>query len=171
LGIKPALGRLFTPADDVQTGGHPVAVISHSVWATRFGSDPGVIGKTVRLNNHPFTIIGVTPEGFVGTQVVLSVDMWVPFSMIREIEGRDWRDVRATSNAWAVGRLKPGVSRTEAEASLKLLAAGMAAERPDFNEGLEISLVTPGLIADAVRKPATGLAAMLLSLAGLTLIV
>jgi len=171
LGIKPVLGRLLTPADDVQTGGHPVAVISHSLWATRFGSDPSVIGKTVRLNNHAFTIIGVTPQGFVGTQVVLSVDLWVPFAMIGEIEGRDWREARMTSNAWAIGRLKPGISRTEAVASLRLIAADMARERPEYNEGLEISLATPGLIADAVRRPATGLAAMLLSLAGLTLIV
>jgi predicted permease len=171
LGIRPKLGRLIASTDDVQTGGHPVTVISHGAWTTRFGSDPSVIGKTIRLNNHAFTIVGVAPEGFIGTQIVFATEFWVPFSMIQEIEGRDWREARTTSNSWAIARLKPGVSRNQALASLKVMAADMARETPAINEGLEISLATPGLIAGAVRRPATGLAVMLLSLAGLTLIV
>jgi hypothetical protein len=69
LGVKPALGRAFRPEEDQTPGSHPVVVLSHACWQKRFGGDSGIVGRTVLLNNHAFTIIGVAPKGFVGTEV------------------------------------------------------------------------------------------------------
>jgi hypothetical protein len=79
-------------------------------------------------------IVGIAPPGFIGTERFFAAEIWIPFSMIREIEGRDRREWRNTHNAWSVARLKPGLSRSRAEASLELLASQMAVEQPEVNE-------------------------------------
>jgi predicted permease len=171
LGIQAWRGRLLAPGDDVTPGAHPVAVLSHASWQERFGSDPALVGSTIRVNGQPFTVVGVTPPGFVGTERILDAEIWVPFSMIRTIEGRDWRDSRGNGNAWILGRLKPGLSREEAEASLSVLAGRLALEYPDVNEGMEIHVASAGLLGNVLRGPVMGLAGALLTLSGLTLLV
>ncbi len=171
LGIQAWRGRLLSPSDDVTTGAHPVVVVSHASWQRRFGSDPGLVGSTVRVNGYPFTVVGIAPPGFAGTERVLSAEFWVPFSMIREIEGRDWREWRRTSNAWVLGRLKPGVSREEAEASLSAVAGRLALDYPEENEGLSIDLAPAGLLGSLLRRPIVGVAGALLVVSGLTLLV
>ena len=76
LGIEAWRGRLLEPSDDVTTGGHPVAVVSHASWRTRFGSDPKLVGSTVSINDYPFTVVGVAPPGFFGTERVLDSEIW-----------------------------------------------------------------------------------------------
>ncbi len=171
LGIQAWRGRLLSESDDVTTGAHPVAVVSHSSWQRRFGSDPGLVGSTVRINEYPFTVVGIAPPGFVGTERVLSAEVWVSFSMIREIEGRDWREWRRTSNAWVIGRLEPGVSREEAEASLSAVAGRLALDHPEENEGMSIELAPVGLLGGLLRGPVLGLGGALLLVSGLTLLV
>jgi putative ABC transport system permease protein len=132
LGIRAEQGRLITPADDVKPGGHPVAVISHDFWQTRFAGAPDIVGREVRLNGHPFTIIGVTPAGFPGPRLGPVRHLYVPM-MMQPI----MRPPRAgysgemnpdllnhRSNSWlsGVGRLKPGVTVEQARAQLDTLA-------------------------------------------------
>ena len=171
LGIRAFRGRLLSPSDDVTTGAHPVAVLSHASWQRRFGSDPAIVGDTIRVNGHPFTVVGITPPGFVGTERILDSEIWVPFSMIRVIEGRDWRDWRGTGNAWILGRLKPGLSRGEAEASLAVLAGRLALQYPEENAGMEVHLAPAGLLGSTLRGPVVGVGGALLAVSGLTLLV
>jgi predicted permease len=171
LGIRAFRGRLLSPSDDVVTGGHPVAVLSHASWQRRFGSDPALVGGTIRVNGYAFTVVGIAPPGFVGTERVLDSEIWVPFSMIREVEGRDWREWRRTGNAWILGRLKPDLPRKRAEASLAVLARRLALEYPEENEGMELHLADAGLLGNVLRGPVLGFGGALLAVSGLTLLV
>src|SRR5438477_11149662 len=78
LGVKPMLGRAFSPEEDQTHDSHPVAVISYNCWQRRFGGDPAIVGKRVEFNSRPFTIIGVAPEGFIGTEVAYDPEMFIP---------------------------------------------------------------------------------------------
>ncbi|HSE96776.1 MAG TPA: ABC transporter permease, partial [Blastocatellia bacterium] len=120
LGVRAALGRTITPADD-QAGANPVAVITHRYWQQRFGLDPGVVGKDIIVNNVPFTIIGVTPPEFFGAlQVGDSPDLSIPLAM----EPRINRGSQSFAQPWfwwlrVMGRLKPGVTSEQAQASFE----------------------------------------------------
>ena len=81
LGLAPAAGRLFTPADDTTPGGHPAVVLSHAYWTRRFGAAASAVGQTVGVNNEPMTIVGVAPAGFHGVEVGEPVDVFVPLMM------------------------------------------------------------------------------------------
>ena len=122
LGVKPALGRTFTPADDEAPGGHPVAVVSDDWWRQRFGRDPSIVGKKVTIGSTVYTIIGVTPPGFFGTTVDHSTHLWIPISMEKQVSP-GWNgleDKRFQSN-YILARLKPGVSIQHADANVNLL--------------------------------------------------
>ena len=111
LGVSAARGRTFLPEEDVAPLRHPVVVVSHASWQTRFGGDPALVGKTVLLNGHPFTVVGITPEGFNGSEVAYTPELWVPMMMQPVIEpGSDWLERRGMHNLFATGRLKPGVT-------------------------------------------------------------
>jgi MacB-like periplasmic core domain len=145
LGVRAIKGRTF--AEDQTRLSHPVAVISHGCWLRRFGGDPDLVGTEVLLNGHPFKIIGIAPEGFTGTEIVYTPEIWIPMNMLGWIEpGADWLDKRGTQNIFAVGRLKAGVTIRQAQASLSLLNDQIAREYPDDNEGQTIKLFPPGLI-------------------------
>jgi hypothetical protein len=81
LGVTPHLGRLLTEADDQVPGAHPVAVISYSFWQRRFGADANIVGQTININNYPFTIVGVEPEGFYGVEVGVAPEVRIPITM------------------------------------------------------------------------------------------
>ena len=120
---------------------HPVAVLGYGCWERRFGSDPSIIGKTVQFNSRPFTIIGVAPKGFIGTEVCYAPEMFIPMMMAKAIEpSSTYLEKRDSNNMFAVGRLKPGVSFAQARASLETLTAQMAQDYPE-NVGRGI---TPG---------------------------
>jgi len=122
LGVRAIEGRVLTPNDDKTQHAHPVAVISYDFWKTRFGQAPEVLGKTVRLNHYPFTIIGITAPGFFGDVVGENMDVFVPIAMQAELmPGRDWYQDRNVSWLQAVGRLKPGVSVAQAKANINLV--------------------------------------------------
>ncbi len=86
LGVTPLLGRFFGQPEDDKLDAHPVLVVSQRYWQSRFGADPSALGKTVKINGYPFTIIGVAPPSFTGTELVMAADFWVPMSMAHEIE-------------------------------------------------------------------------------------
>jgi predicted permease len=121
--IKPLMGRTFLPEEDNAVGAHPVVVISHSLWQRRFGSDPNIVGQTLRLSNRGYQVIGVAPESFTGSKFALSMDFWVPMAMVEELRrskgllsdrGSHWMNVLA--------RLKPGVTIDQASAEMQSIA-------------------------------------------------
>jgi predicted permease len=136
LGVKPILGRTFLPEEDEALGRNPVAVISYGLWQRRFAGDPSIVGRTVKLNGHPFTVIGVTPEPFMGTQVMLSVALFVPIMMEQQIVPGDSRlEIRGSHWLQVMARPKRGVAQEQVNAALRTLSSQLALEYPNTNEG------------------------------------
>ncbi len=119
LGLQPARGRLLTPQDDQTIGGHFVAVLSHGFWESRMGSDPEVIGRAVTVNGHPFTVVGIAPEGFFGTTVGIRPDVFVPLTM-RSAVSPTFTGFENRLSYWAYvfGRLRPGTTIEQAAAAM-----------------------------------------------------
>jgi putative ABC transport system permease protein len=130
LGVRAGLGRTLLPSDDVAPGKHPVAVISDALWKRTFGADPAVIGKTIQLNAHPFTIVGVSEPGFQGTVVGVALDMFVPVMMQPQLRGVDLLGDRQASILWGLGRVRAGSSLGAADAEAALLSSRFDAEHP-----------------------------------------
>lgn len=172
LGVQPLLGRFFGPADDDKSGAHPVLVISHRLWQSRFNADPNIVGRAVKINGFPFTIVGVAPPSFSGTELVVAADYWVPLSMESQIEpGDDWLRYRTSQNIWTMGRLKPGISHAQAEANLDQIAKQLASTYPDIvNPRARFHLSRPGLIGQNLRGPITRFGAILMGVAGAALL-
>jgi len=170
LGVKPALGRLFQPDDDRQPGASPFAVLSYACWQSRFAADPHIIGKSIRINALSYTVLGVAPRGFQGTELFYQPEIWVPMMMQPQIEGRSWLDNRNTFNSMLIGRLKPGVTPPQAETNLNTIATTLAKEYPASNEGLKLHLARPGLVGDTIRVPMEAFTAGVMALAGLVLL-
>ena len=122
LGLRPAVGRLLAPTDDQSIGSNFVTVLSYNFWTTRFGSDPGVVGRSIVVNGQPLTIVGVAPRGFVGTTLGNRPTVFVPISM-RGLLSIGFRGFENRRSYWAYvfGRLKPGVSLAQADAGLNAL--------------------------------------------------
>ena len=122
LGVQPALGRLFNAADDRTPGGHPVAVLSYGYWQRKFGGDPLVLNQTITVNGHPLTIVGVADRKFTGIQIGRSVDIMVPIMMKAQMTPT-WNDVDNRRSRWlnVMARLKPSVSRRQAESAMNVI--------------------------------------------------
>ena len=171
LGVQPAAGRFFHQEDDQRPGAAPYAVLSFDEWQARFGGDAAAIGSTIRINKQPFTIIGVAPRGFHGTELFYRPAIWVPMMMEAQIEvGNAWLNRRATMNLWLIGRLKRGVTAAQAEANLNAIAAALGREYPWPNRDMTIRLTRPGLVGTALGSPLRGFALGVLALAGLVLL-
>jgi predicted permease len=129
LGIQPTLGRLLTPADDQAIGSHFVTVLSHRFWETRLGSDPKVLDKTIIVNGHPMTIVGVGPKGFDGTTLGSRPNLFVPLSMRAQMSP-GFRGFENRRNYWVYlfARLKPGVSIEQAKTGLNGLYSSIINE-------------------------------------------
>jgi macrolide transport system ATP-binding/permease protein len=122
LGADAIVGRTFISEEDKTPGSHPVTVLSYGLWQRQFGSDPGVVGKTLILNFHPYTVVGVAPKWFTGLEPTAS-DLWVPMMMEAEaVPGRNFLNNRNSHRLKLVGRLKPGVTLKQAEAQISTLA-------------------------------------------------
>ena len=115
LGLKPAKGRLLTPADDMTPGAHPVVVISYAYWHNRFGADPNIVGKSVRINATNMEIVGIAPQGFTGVEIGQEVSAYVPTMMKREITPT-WDFLESRRGMWLtpIARLKPGITAEQA---------------------------------------------------------
>jgi putative ABC transport system permease protein len=118
LGVRPAAGRLIAPEDDVPGGGNPVAVLSWRYFQEKLGGDPGVLNQTVKLNGQPFTIVGIAPPSFTGTTVGAEANVFLPMSFKPRVT--DWNGTDKLNDYWVylLARLKPGVSKAQAEAAL-----------------------------------------------------
>jgi len=171
LGVRAAMGRTLAASDDRAPGGHPVLVLSYECWQGRFAADPHIVGRTVKINGAAFTILGVTPAGFHGTERLFTPDVWVPMMMQAHIEsGNDWLERRQTHNVFLLGRRRPNISSAQAEASLNAIAAQLGREYPATHEGMRITLSPPGLVGSLLRGPVIGFSGALLALAGLVLL-
>ena len=122
LGVRPALGRVFQQSDDVAPEANPVAVLSFGYWQRRFGGDPTVLNQTIRLNDHPFTVVGVAARGFRSVVVGDAPDIFAPMMMKAQITP-GWNDLDDRRSRWLniVARLKPGVAAKQAEAAMNPL--------------------------------------------------
>ena len=137
-GIQPLLGRLLEPADDDHPGASDAAVISWSEWKSNFGARD-VVGTTIRVNKHPYTIVGVTPEGFNGTDKIGQLSIWVPMANQASLEGFDWLESRTFHGTFAIVRLKDGIHLPEAQAELDTVAARIAQQHPKEEDGLKLN--------------------------------
>jgi predicted permease len=126
LGVEPALGRFFTPGEEVPGVPEAVVVISHRVWRDHFGRDPGIVGGTVRLNGHVLTVVGVAPPGFQGIERIVASDVWVPIPMYTLLNPGADID-HPTRRTWLApfGRLEAGVGREGAQAVLDQVGRGI----------------------------------------------
>jgi len=119
LGVRPILGRDFRA--DEETDASPVAVLGYSLWRERFASDSGVIGRTLTINAHPVTVIGVAPPGFGGTEMGLTFDLYFPLTIEPVLTGRrSWLEDRGWQSYQAQARLHPGVTLAQARAELNV---------------------------------------------------
>src|SRR5688500_9886492 len=130
--IKPIMGRTFSPEEDNAVGAHPVVVISHGLWQRRFGSDPDIVGKTIRLSNRGYQVIGVTPEAFTGSKFALSMDFWIPMAMAEDLR-RSPGLLTDRDSHWmnVLARLKPGVTLDQATADMQAIAARLNQTYPN----------------------------------------
>ena len=145
LGVRPAIGRAFTTEEFAAAGAAPVAILSHPFWESRFAADPSIVGRTLRLNGLAYTVVGVAPEGFGGMFPAVTAQMWLPVTMVEEVEalgnqrvtdgtGEGWLEQRGRHFLWVKGRRAPGASAEQVRAELDGIAARLAAEYPDANE-------------------------------------
>lgn len=172
LGVRPAAGRFFTPAEDQKVGGDPYAVLGYSAWQHRFGGDPGIVNRTVTINGLDYTVLGVASRGFFGTEVLYAPDFWVPMSMEPQIEpGNNWLKERTTWDCWVLGRLKPGVSWRKAQSEFQAIGAQLVREHPVENSGMHVYLVKPGLLGDMFRGPVTAFTSVIMGVAGMVLLI
>ncbi len=135
LGVGPALGRVFGPADDLIQGANPYAVLSYGFWVSRFGRDPAIVGKKLIINGYPFTVIGVSQAGFHGVDPAREQQIRIPVTMEKQIANSDFDRLNDRRWRWVqvYGRLKPGVSLERAKAGLQ----------PLFHQMLEIEVRQP----------------------------
>jgi predicted permease len=184
LGLSPAVGRLLGPDDDRTPGAHPVVVLGHAFFQRRFGGDPRVVGRSVRINGHPMTVVGVAPAGFHGVEVGSSVDVFVPLAMQPQVLPH-WRPVHGDwRSRWvnAMARLRDGVSVDEARASLNVLYAQLLLEdaktlparsekfRAEFLQK-KLDLVPGGRGTSGLRDQAKAPLLVLMGMVGLVLII
>jgi predicted permease len=145
LGVQPQVGRLFHAADEQGSGSAPYVVLSDAAWRRVFGGDPSVVGTTVRLDERPFTVIGVAAASFHGTERFWWPDYWIP--IVNQVGGPNLqsRERRAVT---VIGRLKPGVTARQATADLTAIVAQLANEHPKTDKAVPVRLIRPGLMGD-----------------------
>jgi predicted permease len=168
LGTRPALGRFFREDEDAIPGERPVVVLSHAMWSKRFNRDPAILERPLRLNNHDFTVVGVAEEGFQGSSMV-GTDLWVPFAMVQIARGEpNASRLDEPGGAWhvAIGRLKPGMTISQAHAELNTLMAAFKKAEPRANQRHTIAVAPMGRIPGPVRTPFLAFIGFLFALTG-----
>jgi len=180
LGIRPAIGRLFNPADDAELGGAPWAVLSHAFWRARLGGDPQAVGRTIRLNGYPFTIVGVVARGFKGFEPTSSPSVYVPMVMHSEVRGVP-AGIWNTRHYWwfrVVGRVSTGTALKPIESQLTAIYRSQEEEerkvRPregQVNQALTVVLIPAGRGYSFVRNTLQTPLLVLMAVVGLVLII
>ena len=145
LGVQPTAGRLIQPNEGRAPGDAPVVVISYDYWQSRFGADPSIVGRSVRLGSHPFTVIGVSARSFRGTESLLRISAYVPFWMVDAfmnwVPGQSEFEDRSVRSLSVLGRLKPGVSLEQARAALHVRAMLLARDYPETHKDISLRVI------------------------------
>lgn len=171
LQIQPFLGRFFHASDEHGPNSAPFIVISYAYWHIQFHDERGVVGRVVQLNNHPFTILGVTPPGFRGTLVFFSPEFFAPMVNQEQVEG--WNGLADRSNRsvlGVMGHLKTGVTLAQANADLNSIRSYLEKTYPKEETRTSLSLARPGLLGDQFSRPFQAFLGGLMLLAGLILL-
>jgi predicted permease len=170
LEIQPYLGRFFHSSDEHGANSSPYLVLSHAYWMSHFQGDRDVVGRKVEVNGHPFTVVGVAPPGFRGTELYFMPDFWVPLVNQEQTGGGNDLDARGTRGLSLVGRLKAGVTKAQAEADLGSVAAYLAKNYPKEDDRMSFSLTRPGLMGDFFGRPVRAFLSGMMLLAALILL-
>ena len=171
LGIQPYLGRLFHGSDEHGPNSAPYIVLTYGYWHSHFQDDRGVVGRQVRLNKHPFTILGVAQPEFRGTLLIFSPDFFAPMVNGEQIDGESFLNARGTRWVFEVlGHLKPGVTPAQATADLNSVGSYLEKSYPKEDGKSSFSLVRPGLHGDFFAPAIRAFLAGLMVLAGLILL-
>jgi predicted permease len=181
LGVRANIGRVISSEDDKTPGAHPVAVISHGLWQSRFGGNPNITGQQILLNGQSFTIIGVTPPEFGGAQLGVTRDIYVPMMMQAVMRppragysgemNPDLLKVRSNSWLFTVGRLKPGVTEEQAQAALTAIVEQQEQTAPDPNRRRSILLIPVNDGDPTQRGQMISVAQLLMSVVGAVLLI
>lgn len=178
LGVDAYQGRTFLPEEDQTRGTHPVAMLSYGFWQRRFGADQEIIGKPIELNGISFTVVGITPPKFTGTEGATMPDLWVPMMMYSQLypktgDGVDRLSDRGSHWLNIIGRLKPGVSIEQAQPALSAIAARIAQDHPETNkEWGEAKLAAmSGKLDPREQGEMLPVAALLMGVVGLVLLI
>ncbi len=170
VAIKPFLGRLLQRSDDDHPGASEAAVLSWPTWKSTFNGDPNVLGQTIRINKQPYTIVGVTPEGFYGTEKFLQPEIFVSMANEAALGGVNWLESRPDAHVWSIVRIKDGVTMPQVQGELNAIAARIRRQYPKEEEKLGYKLTRPGLMGDFFGAPARGFLVGVLGLAGIVLL-
>jgi ABC-type antimicrobial peptide transport system permease subunit len=170
LGVQPYLGRFLHASDEHGKNSVPYIVLSYAYWHSHFNSDRSAVGRTVQINKHPYTIVGVAPPDFRGTELFFAPDLWVPLVDLPQIGGWDPTNERGSHFTWIIGHLKRGVTPAAASADLNTIAASLAKSYPKDDDGLKFTLSRPGLVGNTLGRPARAFMAGMMLLAGLILL-
>jgi predicted permease len=170
LHVQPYLGRFFHGADEHGFNSVPYIVLSYAYWKSHFQGDRAVVGRAVRVNKFSYTILGVAPPEFRGTELFYAPDFWAPMVNEEQLQGTTNLTERVNHSIWVVGRLKPDVTVSQATADLDSIAASLAKAYPKEDDGLQFALARPGLIGDMLGGPVHAFVAGLMLLAGLVLL-
>jgi predicted permease len=170
LGVPAAMGRTISPSDD-QTAAEPVVVISYSFWRGRLAS-ADVVGKTLVLNGAGYRVVGVAPAGFVGLEIAVEPDLWVPLAMAEQIT-RDTGRMSSRQSYWLfeVGRLKPGAGISEARAEMGVLAEQIEKQHPDTNKDLGAAVFPATLVPGPYRGYVGAFTGLLMAVVALVLLI
>ena len=170
LGVQPYLGRFFHASDEKGINSAPYVVLSYAYWHSYFHDDAGVVGRSVQINKQPFTILGVTPPAFRGTELFFAPALWIPIVERPLVQGSNGLQYRGNHSSFVAGRLKPGVTVAEATGDLNALGAWLSKTYPSDDDGLKFTLARPGLAGDFLGGPARAFMTGLMLLAGLILL-
>jgi predicted permease len=187
LGVRPAAGRVFTREDDKVAGGHPHVVLSHAYWVSRFNADPGVVGRTIRLNDYPMTVVGVSAEGFVGLDPAQAPQIRVPVQMKEQVMPTlSWLKMEDRRARWVqvFARLKPGFTLEGAQPALQTLFTQIRAHemtleaaknwsaysRAEFMKG-QLLLASAAIGYSSIRNDFSTALVVLMCMVGLVLLI
>jgi predicted permease len=174
LGVRPTLGRFFAEDEDRTPLTHPVVVIAHALWRDRFAGDSAILGRTIRINGHPLTVIGVAPPGFRGVFTPLKTELWVPMMMQARL--RSGGDITNANAAWlqTFGRLRDGTSREVARAELARLTSdrvASGAETADWKTHNSVTLSRLWGLPSEAGTAVFGFLALLLAASAMVLMI
>jgi predicted permease len=172
LGVKAIMRRGFSPNEDVNPGSPSIVVVSHRFWEERLGSDRAILGRTVMLNGRSFVVVGVAPANFADLEPGFETDFWAPITMQKVLSpGMDLLSQRTGYWIFVVGRLKPGVTRKQAQANLSVIAQQLAQAHPDTNKGWGATVSSITGLDPGTRGSVVAFAALIMVVSGLVLLI